>query len=913
MMTEYSQSAFFAKYAHCADRKVLEKIWQAKFWKAISLDLRGEKSLKDISPLTNLTALQKLYISNTQVSDLSPLTHLTALQLLKVSNTQVNDLSPLKGIIEKGIKVIWKDWDGYNGIYIKDTPLCNPSIEIAKQGNEAILRYWKEQEKAAFLQQYAFAADEKVLARIWQAKQSQASELFLRGENISDLSPLKDLTTLQVLDIRGNRVSDLSPLKDLFQLRQLFIHNTEVADLSPLKNFEFLETLTIDRTRVIDIKPLTFLLNIKLINLGFNQIQDLSPLKGLIEKGIEVKWRDTEYIDGIYIKDTPLSNPPIEIAKQGNAAILRYWEEQERSGTIQLNEARLLIVGQGGSGKTTLRKKLMNRQAVLPEAKDTTRGIEIEVLSFSRSGSRSGNFQSSPNVGDVALASNDGSNFGLHIWDFGGQNIQHYAHQFFLSDSAVYALVHSEREQNEHTGYWLNIIQLLGKDSPILIVQNEKFGHSEDLKNLATIRESFPNVQKPIKLDLSRAKETDYKPFKDLESTIQHLACCLPHIGKTYLRSFNDVREQLKVLAHDKHSIPWDDFEDLCGQQGITDTELMRDYARYFHQLGISLWFEEDEFLDQYVFLRPKWIIDALFELLYEGEALRKQAIISVKDVRDIWKGKEYKGMHGNLLRLMKNFEMCYEIVGDTPQYIVPQLLPADRAEYKAAADATKVVFQYKFLPKGFLTRLTCRLHNRIDGDKVWNDAVQFKDAGGATVFAKETYAQNAIELIAEGYGKRQLLNEVINTLKDINTSSKFANLQVEILVPCPCKTCQKGEKRYAFDFDYLRRKLLKGQTKAECQVSLDDVKIKDILREVSPFSFTQIREYIINGRVNEALNLLRGRYDESDEVILLTSQLSQLNLDSIRGFHSTETEKVAYQKLSDRILRLLAVLADEV
>jgi internalin A len=82
--------------------------------------------------------------------------------------------------------------------------------------------------------------------------------------------------------------------------------------------------------------------------------------------------------------------------------------------------------------------------------------------------------------------------------------------------------------------------------------------------------------------------------------------------------------------------------------------------------------------------LRPKWIIDALVELLYEAEALRKQAIISVKDVRDIWKGAEYRGMHGKLLRLMKNFEMCYEIVGDTPQYIVPQLLPA--------ADATKVV-----------------------------------------------------------------------------------------------------------------------------------------------------------------------------------------------------------------------------
>jgi hypothetical protein len=131
-------------------------------------------------------------------------------------------------------------------------------------------------------------------------------------------------------------------------------------------------------------------------------------------------------------------------------------------------------------------------------------------------------------------------------------------------------------------------------------------------------------------------------------------------------------------------------------------------------------------------------------------------------------------------------------------------------------------------------------------------------------------------------------------------------------LVPCPCKMCQKGEKRYAFDFDYLCRKPLKGQTKAECQVSLDDVTIKDILREVSPFSFGQIKEMIANGRAPEALNLLRGRYDEHHEVILLVSQLSQLNLDSIRGFHTTETEKVEYQKLSQRILNYLDVLASD-
>jgi internalin A len=774
----------------------------------------------------------------------------------------------------------------------------------------------QQKEKAAFLKQYAVAANAAVLEKIWEAKQSQATFLNLNGEkSLTDLSPLKDLSKLQTLRISNTQVRDLSPLKGLENLQMLYVNYTQVSDLSPLKALANLKRLDVANTQVSDLTPLKALVNLQilwiantqvsdltplkaLVNLQSldvrnTQVSDLSPLKGLIKKGIEVKWKDYDGTnDGIFIKDTPLINPPVEIAKQGNEAILRYWQEQERSGTIQLNEARLLIVGQGGAGKTTLRKKLMDKGAAMPEAADTTRGIEIEVLNFKNT---------------------EGGDFGLHIWDFGGQEIQHYAHQFFLSDAVVYALVHSEREENDQMSYWLNIIQQLGKNSPVVIVQNEKFGHSKDLHNLAAIRESFPNVEKPIKVDLSQADTPQYRPFKELEAKLQHLACQLPHIGTTYLRSFDGVRTALNGLARTEHSISWDTFEGLCRKEGITDTALMRDYAHYFHQLGIALWFEDDELLDQLVFLRPKWIIDTLFELLYDGLALRKQARISVKDVKAIWRSDDYRGMHGHLLRLMKNFEMCYELLEDTPQYIVPQLLPADRATYVRQADATKVVFQYKFLPKGFLTRLTCRLHTRIADDNVWSNAVLFKNPNAAaTVFAKEVYAQNALELIAEGSGKRQLLNDVIQTLKDINNGSKFKHLPVKILIDCPCPHCQKATITHQFEYDDLERKLLKGRRHAECQKSDELVLIKDILREVNPFSFSQIKDYIRNGRAEDALNLLRGRYDERHEVIGLTFQMSKFNLDKIEGLHTREDERVEYNRLSGQLLGLLKVLAEE-
>ncbi|MBL7817985.1 MAG: hypothetical protein JNL70_23450 [Saprospiraceae bacterium] len=80
----------------------------------------------------------------------------------------------------------------------------------------------QEKEKAAFFEQYASAADEKVLEDIWQAKQSEATYLYLNAEeSLKDLSPLKDLTALQQLGVYNTQVSDLTFLKELSALQRL--------------------------------------------------------------------------------------------------------------------------------------------------------------------------------------------------------------------------------------------------------------------------------------------------------------------------------------------------------------------------------------------------------------------------------------------------------------------------------------------------------------------------------------------------------------------------------------------------------------------------------------------------------------------------------------------------------------------
>ena len=209
-----------------------------------------------------------------------------------------------------------------------------------------------ETEKKDFFKKYSYCAEAAVLEMIWQALKTDVTilnfqytqkvsdlspiqelvcleELVVCDTQVRDLSPLKGLMNLHELEVSGTQVTDLSPLKDLQSLQVLDISGTQVTDLSPLKDLQNLRRLLLFNTQVSDLSALKDLQNLQEIDLYKTQVHDLRPLKTMIEKGIVVQCNKLNWESlGIDIGDTPLSNPPIEIAKQGNQAILNYWKEQ---------------------------------------------------------------------------------------------------------------------------------------------------------------------------------------------------------------------------------------------------------------------------------------------------------------------------------------------------------------------------------------------------------------------------------------------------------------------------------------------------------------------------------------------------------------------------------------------------------
>ena len=102
--------------------------------------------------------------------------------------------------------------------------------------------------------------------------------LSLRGNRIVDMEPLRDLKNLTYLHIGYNQISNVSPLRDLKLLRFLNLDENRILDLSPLSVLSNLRNLALDDNLISDVSPLSVLTNLRYLNLNDNQISDISPL-----------------------------------------------------------------------------------------------------------------------------------------------------------------------------------------------------------------------------------------------------------------------------------------------------------------------------------------------------------------------------------------------------------------------------------------------------------------------------------------------------------------------------------------------------------------------------------------------------------------------------------------------------------
>ena len=114
----------------------------------------------------------------------------------------------------------------------------------------------------------------------------------LGGNNISDVSPLANLSKLRYLDLRGNQISDVSPLAHLSKLRHLELKGNQISDLTPLAHLSALRHLDLRGNQISDLTPLAHLSELRYLDLRGNPLlSDASideHIPALQQRGVEV-------------------------------------------------------------------------------------------------------------------------------------------------------------------------------------------------------------------------------------------------------------------------------------------------------------------------------------------------------------------------------------------------------------------------------------------------------------------------------------------------------------------------------------------------------------------------------------------------------------------------------------------------
>lgn len=601
---------------------------------------------------------------------------------------------------------------------------------------------------------------------------------FLRvGDNdLTELpSSVRDLGALRTLSVPGNPFDAVPPeIRSLTRLELLDISSTGASELpSWIGELEALEILSLVGNRVVDLPP------------------SIATLSHLIE---------------LDILGNPLESPPSELAMQGIGAIRAYFEQLEEQGASRLYEAKLLIVGEPGAGKTSLAAKLVDPDADLPAPEETTRGIDVVPWRFR-----------TPEGKDVTVS----------IWDFGGQQIYHATHQFFLTHRSAYALVCDERKEDTDFDYWLDVTRRLGGGSPLVIANNVVHGRIRAL-NGAGYRKAYGHLHDILAVDLLTGVG-----LAEVADALRKAVLGLDHIGVTLPAGWLRIRRTLtdRREAGSDH-IAWGEFATICEEAGLDDRAQQRQVAQYLHDLGVCLHFQDDDQLSKTVILNPTWGTDAVYRVLDDEATATRWGEFGPDDLARLWHEDRYADMWFDLLRLMQRFRLCYQIP-DTETYLAPQLLSPEPPEYDwDPTGAAFIRYEYDFMPKGMLTQLIVRLHHLIrDGTTMWRNGVVL-DRGDDTAEVIESYRARRIDIRVKGPNARGLTAIVMDTIDRIN--QVFDGTGARIRIPCVCSECAASEEPHLHDADELRRLRPKTATR-QCVASAEDVSIDRLLDAIGP------------------------------------------------------------------------------
>ena len=431
-----------------------------------------------------------------------------------------------------------------------------------------------------------------------------------------------------------------------------------------------------------------------------------------------------------------------------------------------LNEAKLIFVGFGAVGKTSLINRLRNRG--FDPCSKKTEGIQITPWP----------------IGLHNEETKTAEEIKLNVWDFGGQEIMHSTHQLFFTERSLYVLVLNARQGHEDgdAKYWIELIRSFGTGSPVIVALNKSEEHSFDV-NRRSFQEKYRNVKAFVSTDCKSGKG-----IKQLRETIKQQTNMLEHLRTPFPGSWVAIKDELANM--EDNYIPFEQYREICQRDGEGSVQAQDSLAVYLHNLGIALNYKDDPRLRNTHVLNPRWVTNGIYTLLNDKNLTEKKGELTTCCLERILSTSQYpRECHVFLLDLMRKFELCFRFTEDENRYLIPDLL--DKQQPEAAStfvpkDCLNFQYKYPILPEGLIPRFIVRTHVLSEQPLRWRSGVILSfEENRALVKADPQERRVTISVDGHGDSRRRLLAIIRSDFDRIHSSFNFSK-ELEELVPVP-------------------------------------------------------------------------------------------------------------------------------
>lgn len=440
-----------------------------------------------------------------------------------------------------------------------------------------------------------------------------------------------------------------------------------------------------------------------------------------------------------------------------------YFSIQDGQGRA-LREVKVILVGRGEVGKTTMVDKLQKKRFI--KNRKRTDGISITPW---------------------AVRLPDGM-AELTFWDFGGQEIMHGTHQFFMTHRSLYVVMVDGRHDRgpQDAEYWLKLVRAFGGDSPVLVVMNRQKAHSFSLDRQA-LAEKYG-----VNLDHFFATECEEeKTVRPLRTAVLDVATKMLQAEELFPAVCWEVKERLaQMKAKGENYFSDEDYQKLCADHGIQDEEQQKKLLRRLADLGTVVSFPEDLRLADLSVLNPGWATDGIYRVITD-DVLRKKGdgVVSSRKLRDLlpktdWPNSKHVRY---VVDLMQKFELCFS-VDESGKVLIPELLPDKTPPLGDWVAAKCLVYQYQYtvLPHGILPRFITRTHQLSEGQQRWRSGVILSQ-GDTEARVQADYDANTLTVWVRGKhadARRELLTIIRHHFENIHAAIKGLNPRDRVAVP---------------------------------------------------------------------------------------------------------------------------------